>query len=114
MTKTRKRRRQRDAAEWSQLIDEWRQSSVPAVVFAARHDIGVSSFYKWRARLERRVPALTAKSFVPVEIVGKQQREDVAAGGGMDLIALSGRVIRLSGRVDPAELALVLEVAEQC
>ena len=113
MTKTKKRRRQRNAAEWFQLIEEWQQSGVAAGVFASQHDVGLSSFYKWRARLERPEPALTAKSFVPVEIVGKQ-RENVATGGGMDVIALSGRVIRLSGRVDPVGLALVLEVAEQC
>ena len=115
MSKQLKRRAQRSASEWSQLIDNWRQSEMTPASFAARHGVGLSSLYSWAAKLKRGTVTCEQKprGFVAVKVV-EEVRATPSFGGCMELVARSGRMIRISGRVDTDALAQVLRVAEQC
>ncbi len=127
MAKRFQRRARRSAEEWSRLVAEWRDSGVAAEVFATERGLSQTSLFKWTARLKREAggPRRSGK-FVAVDVVGDgpaSSSSSVAGsgvamaaheGGRIELVTLSGRVIRWSGRIDVDALAGVLEVAERC
>ena len=40
------------AKVWAERIEEWKQSGASPSVFCREHGLGLSSFYRWKARLE--------------------------------------------------------------
>ena len=116
MEERKDRRAARSAEEWSQLVAEWRRSGLTGEAFARLHDVGRTSLYWWASELKRRGEGGDPeKRFVEVDVVGMSDRASMPGEvGRMEVVARSGRVIRLLGRVDAEELALVLGVAERC
>ncbi len=111
-------------------MTEWRESGMTAEAFAAHRGLSRTSLFKWTGKLEQQAAKSTAPAgFVAVKVVadgsarsslttaavpGSAESPASAASGPIELVALSGRVIRLSGRVDRDALACVLEAAERC
>jgi hypothetical protein len=84
-----------------------------AAVFAARHHVGRASLYSWATKLHLRETRAASTSFVAVDVVGDDRAAPVY-DACMELVTRSGRIIRMSSRVDSEALARVLEVAERC
>jgi hypothetical protein len=86
------RRNRRNAEQWSGLLDRFEQSGQTLEQFCAEHDLGLSTFGRWRKRLRRQVvPApKSATDALFVELsrdVSASQLWDVELqlGGGMCL-----------------------------
>jgi len=96
-------------------VSEWRRSEQTASEFSAAHGVGRASLYGWAAELKRRSEQGDEEGFVAVEVVGpRRPMSRLAEASSMELVALSGRVIRVSGHIDAEALAAVLGVAERC
>ena len=96
-------------------MDAWRSSGQSARAFAEARGIGLASLYGWAARLESE-DAGGSLGFTEVAIAQAERsaaRVD-AEGARIELVARSGRVIRVVGPVDAEALRVVLEVAERC
>ena len=48
---TPKRRHRRTGSQWSRLISEQASSGLSEQAFCTRHDLGLSTFYKWKRKL---------------------------------------------------------------
>ena len=113
MDKTPKQRR--PASEWSELIAQWQASGVTARVFAEQHGLNAGTLCWWRTRLRKRetsakAASSRARSFTEVRVA----KAATDPAGGMEVVARSGRVIRLQGAVDSQALVAVLKAVEQC
>jgi hypothetical protein len=117
MAEQRRRRPHRGAAEWAKIIASWRASGLSGREFADAHDVGVASLYGWAARLDLEPPGpLMAPAFAEIRVADAAPRSTKAEGptARIEVVARSGRVIRVVGAVDADALRVVLEVAERC
>jgi transposase-like protein len=115
MMQKRRRRPKRSAAQWAELIAAWRDSGLSGRRFAAEHDLGVASLYRWAQKLEPQTrPRRSRESFVAVQVVEQSSRAVADKPGQMELVAHGGRLIRLTAPVDAEALATVLQVVERC
>jgi hypothetical protein len=49
----RKRRKRRAEAEWTEILRRFSSSGVTARTFCRREDLALSSFQRWRRRIDR-------------------------------------------------------------
>ncbi len=74
----------RTAEQWYALIEQQRESGLPAKAFCQQHDLGYISFCNWRKRLTDQDPADSAESddtdFVDVSSLMGSARRAVRAG----------------------------------
>lgn len=112
-----RRRRKRAAGEWAEIIAAWRASGLSGREFADTHDVGVGSLYGWAARLDsegRQASREPAFSEVRVLELDRASTSSGKPSACIELVAHSGRVIRVVGAVEGDALSTVLEVAERC
>lgn len=117
MAGQRRRRANRGAAEWAELIARWRASGLSGREFADAYDLGVGSLYGWAARLDSDAPDVPrTPRFSEVHVVeaARTSTSPEEPPAPIELVARSGRVIRVMGAVDADTLGVVLEVAERC
>ena len=60
--------KQRDRAEWQELIGQWKSSGESAKDFAARHGVHASTLYWWSHRLGSESRADKPTNFLAVEV----------------------------------------------
>ena len=117
MTRARKSRcAPRSATEWGAIVSEWRESGRTAEAVAAEHGVSRTSLYGWAARMrtaETTASPTRQPSFVGVSIVAPRAAP-THTEPRVELVARSGRVIRVFGDVDAGTLVRVLEAAEAC
>lgn len=102
----------RSRDEWARLVARWRASGKSGKRFAERHGLSASSLYDWGRRLETdEVEVDREPAFAELRVV---DRGSSARLSGLDIVTHSGRVVRVSGEVDPDQLRTVLEVVEGC
>jgi hypothetical protein len=117
MAGQRRRRANRDSAQWAELIAAWRASGLSGREFADAYDIGVGSLYGWSARLDSEAPeAPRSPAFSEVHVIeaARASTSPEEPSARIELVARWGRVIRVVGAVDADTLGVVLEVAERC
>jgi hypothetical protein len=113
------KRPRRDAAQWQELVSQWRVSDLSAEAFSAKHDIGVDSLCKWKRRLRSTgdIDAPRLKLDMPSfsRIHVSQPREAPREQHGAEIeIALWNRVcVRVHGTVNQESLAVVLQTASR-
>jgi hypothetical protein len=113
------RRQRRTKAEWSALIERWRQSGLTAEVFADERGLSRTSLYVWSKRLvtdaERgglglaQAVAKPSSAFAEIRLTSAAQ-----PSGRIEVVARSGRVVRVEGEVSVDALRSVLTAGEQC
>lgn len=115
MARQERRRANRSPAEWSELVGAWRASGLSGREFAEARDIGLASLYGWAARLESE-DGIGSPGFTEVAVAetDRSSARCEAQGAHIELVARSGRVIRVVGSVDAEALRVVLQVAERC
>ena len=75
----------------------------------------MTSLYRWAHRLQpQALQGPTGQSFVAVQVSNEPREEAVQQPGRMELVARSGRVIRVTAPVDAEALGTLLQVVEQC
>ena len=123
-----KRRRNRAAGEWAEIVEGWRASGLSMRAYASAHDLGIGSLYGWAARCAApQADGARARggsgAFAEVRVVERGGVHERAGAGAssleaqaayIELVARSGRVLRVVGAVDAVHLGVVLEVAEGC
>jgi hypothetical protein len=114
MSKARKRRSNRLASEWRELVAQWEASTETASSFCARHGIGRGSLYMWKSRLQRE--GVVRDAFVPVTVRAGSVEERATNGceGWVEVVARGGRMVRVHGAVGASVLSQVLEAVERC
>jgi len=112
------RRGRRPAAEWSKVIAQWRESGETSKVFAARHGLNAGTLLWWSARLPKeQAGSKPAKArgrgaaFTEVRVTSGPTE---VAGGRVEVVTRSGRVVRVEGVVDAGALRAVIEAVESC
>ncbi len=118
-------KQRRSAAEWSELVTQWEASDVSTTAFAARHGVGASSLYWWRHKLAEIPSGAKQSASASSSVVLKGTGQPVAfteirvAGRAefvspLEVVARSGHVIRVHGKVDASALRALLAAVERC
>ena len=98
---------------WRRHVAECHTSGLSGRAYAKRAGISVSGLSYWRKRVARSPDASTSQAsrdagFVPVHLGPSR----AAAPAALEIGLLSGRLVRLTGPVDPEWLALVIRLLE--
>lgn len=108
-----KQRRKRESREvWAQRVAAWRESGLSGVDFARRHDLTHSTLCHWGQVLGReRAESKHTPGFA--EVVVKSFVAPPALPM-LEVVLSNGRLIRVTGAVDAAQLASVVLALESC
>lgn len=107
-----KKRERRGAAGWQQLLEEQRASGETMTGFARTRGIALGSLYHWKKQLEGdQSSKLASKKSAFSEVVVVPRAAAVAR---VEVIARSGRAVRIEGAFDASLLREVLRVVESC
>ena len=101
------------ALYWRRHVAECQASGLSGRAYAKRAGISVSGLSYWRKRMAASGDASARRAgrdvgFLPVHLGGARATDSQALEIGL----LSGRVVRLTGPVDPEWLALVIRLLE--
>jgi len=111
MTQKRKRRA---ASERSDIIERWQQSGLPARVFAEQTGLNASLLYLWRKQLKaagKREPKARERRPAFSEL---RFSTATPPAGHIEVVARSGRIVRVHGDVSVRTFQRILEAVEQC
>ncbi len=105
--------RRRGEALWRRTTTEQQHSDLTQLEFCSRNDLALSTFQRWRQRLQNvsaqpQEPA--APEFVAVEVCSEAEPDDPS--DSFELIFHSGLRLRLPSRVEGRALAEVLSALE--
>lgn len=119
-------RERRSAAQWSELVSQWRASGETARAFCERRGLKTSTFSWWQRELRQRglggvalkVPrprlplrdSGVASGFARIEV----RQPSPAPSSRLEVVSRSGHVVRVQGAVDAAALHALLEALESC
>ena len=110
-------RQRHSTAERVQWVAKWRASGLSGIKFAARHGLNESTLYRWAQVMASPMPASRAAAsheagagFTQVRVRGAGTLET----GVIEIALPGGRIVRVRGEVDAAQLRLVLEAAGAC
>nr|MBO2490492.1 IS66 family insertion sequence hypothetical protein [Gammaproteobacteria bacterium] len=102
------------AAEWAERVRAWQRSGLTAAEYGARQGIDGKQLQWWKWRLGAGAKKSGAKGsgerelrFVPARVVERARGET----SRVEIVLTNGRVVRVTGRVEPETLAQVLRVA---
>ncbi|HTS53589.1 MAG TPA: hypothetical protein VMH26_09980 [Burkholderiales bacterium] len=104
-------------ARWAKRVERLERSGLSIRTFAAREGLrpGSLSFWKWKLAQQRRNGRAGARPVAPLQFVELTTREapKPAPTCGFEVVLSSGRVVRLAGGFDAAELARLVGVLEE-
>jgi hypothetical protein len=97
-------------------VKAWQRSKLSLTAFAKQHGLGLHRLHRlrwWRDRLRRgnASAALSRDAIVPVTIVGSS-RPGTASGATMEVVLLSGRLVRVGAEFDAEALARLVRALE--
>ena len=98
------KRQRLTAARWRERIEQQRDGGEAVEAFCRGHGLAVSTFYAWRRRLE------TEDRPAFVELTGADQTPGDRVRQGIEVVLLSGVVLRVPESFDTATLRRVVEV----
>jgi transposase len=91
---------------WRGHLAAWRTSGLSQAAYCRQHGLTQNDFSWWKREIARRAVA-AAPAFVPVSIA-----PPLSAPHAFELVLRDGRELRFDGRVDPAELGVVVRALE--
>ena len=94
----------RRGEDWRERIEGQERSGVSVKQFCEERGFTEQSFYSWRKRLRRETPL----RFALVETGGS--RREAATEAALELVLITGELLRIGAGVDPTALRKVLEV----
>ena len=106
------RERPRSAAQWAELLAEWRRSGLSLRGFAARVGVHHAGLSYWKRKLEDDPPpadATAAPTFVPVTLAAAPT-PTAARGADFEVATPAGWRVRVPPDFDAAALARLLGV----
>jgi transposase len=118
------KRARRSRAEWVEEVQRWRRSGQSAAEYAEAHDLDQGTLAGWSSRLRREssAPALRERTgqpgFLAVRVTDVSQHKPpptqpvVMIPGGLEVVLVNGRSIRISGDFDPSRVGRLIEIAE--
>ena len=124
--------KRKTAQEWSDLVRRWQRSGETAKAFGARAGVSPGQLSWWRWHLKRgpqakvaavassralvKAPSSPVLEFLPVRLPAPTTVCEVPCGHeptrGLEIVLTNGRVVRVPGAADAAQLAWVLAAAE--
>lgn len=108
---TRKQRQSAKEQFWRRMLRQWRASGLSVRAFCRLHDLAEASFYSWRralAQCQGEQP-----TFVPVRVVAEATATDLSPAGGLELVLVRGRVLRIGSAFDEPTLRRLLALLEE-
>ena len=98
---------------WRRTVRQWRRSGLSVRTFCQRHGLSEPNFYAWRRTLAQR--DAQAVAFVPVEVLPESLPlpASAAAAGGLELVLVGGRVLRIGPAFDAPTLRRLLATLEE-
>ena len=120
-----KKTKRRSAAEWAEIVAQWKASGQSRDAYAKRHGLNAGTLGWWRTQLDhgrvsrstsarrnasgtRQKSPRTKVAFAEVRVA---QAQSVAPR--LEVVARSGHVVRIEGEVDAVALRAVLQAVEQ-
>jgi len=113
-------------AHWRAVLAEWETSGLSQAAFCREHELSAKTFTWWKRELTRRDTVRAGRprgkgrtdasragtaGFLPVRVAGA--REAPRDGdGGLEVVLVSGRRVRVGSDVDADVLARVVRVLE--
>ena len=103
------------AAEWAKRVERWKRSGLSAEEFSAREGLRAARLSWWRWYLSRKEPhrdvaAPSKPQFVPARVVERGDTKPVSSC--LEVVLANGRVVRISGAVEPKLLMEAIRVLE--
>lgn len=108
------KRTRRTASERTDIVGRWQQSGLPAREFAEQAGLNPSLLYLWRRQLKAAAkPEPRARERKPA-FSELRLSTPTPASGHLEVVARSGRVVRVHGEIDIRTFQRILEAVEQC
>jgi hypothetical protein len=106
------------AAKWVKRVERLERSGLSIRTFAAREGLkaGSLSFWKWKLgqpSRDRRAGATPVAPLQFVELTTRGAVKPVPTSVGFEVVLSSGRMVRVAGGFDGAELARLVGVLEE-
>ena len=103
--------KRRSRWEWSKLIAAWEKSGDSQSGFCRRYGLKLTTFSKWRKRLNSTEEEAVAPSspFVPITLTGRGTASSIAP---FEIVLLQGHVVKFQSGFSPLELQCVLRILE--
>jgi hypothetical protein len=106
------------AVRWAKRLERLERSGQSIRTFAAREGLraGSLSFWKWKLAQQGRKGRTGATPAAPLQFVELTTREGPKAAptcAGFEVVLSSGRLVRVAGGFDGAELARLVGVLEE-
>lgn len=106
------------AARWAKRLDRLERSGLSIRTFAAREGLkpGSLSFWRWKLAQQGRDRRAGAAPVTPlrfVELTTREAPKPVPTGAGFEVVLSSGRMVRVAGGFNGAELARLVGVLEE-
>ena len=89
---------------WKTLVDEQRQSGLPASIFCREHDLKVSQFYRWRRKFQKQTPMRSSNGFI--QLIPTTSK---GSGSGIRIRFFDGLCIEVDRGFDPFSLRAAVE-----
>jgi hypothetical protein len=96
----------RERAQW---VARWKASGRTATEFGAEHGLTAGKLYGWAREGKGETREATF-----VEVRARDLATVAAPAGVVEVLLRGGRVVRVSGVVDPSVLRSVVEALESC
>lgn len=93
---------------WRRVVRQWRHSGLSIRDFCVQQQLSEASFYFWRRTIGKRDGQ--AARFVPVQVVGSEEKPTASdtAGQGLELVLGGGWVLRIGPDFDGPTLQRLL------
>jgi hypothetical protein len=107
------------AARWAKLVKQQEGSGLSTRKFAAREGLmaGSLSFWKWKLSQQgRKKGRAGAEQVAPlqfVELTAREMPKLTPAWAGLEVVLATGRMVRVAGGFDEAELVRLVGVLEE-
>jgi len=103
------------AGEWATRVERWKRSGLSAEEFSAREGLRAARLSWWRWYLARKEPrrdvaAPSKLQFVPARVI--ERGETRPASPSVEVVLANGRVVRITGAVEPKLLMEAIRVLE--
>lgn len=99
--------RHRSETERTKWVSRWRASGLSCKQFAHKHGLSSATLYRWSQQVDGAIREAPPR-FAEVRVVG------ASLGAALEVQHPGGCVVRVSGRVNEAQLTAVLRALGSC
>jgi hypothetical protein len=94
---------------WRDVLRRWRRSGQTVRAFCDEHRLSEPSFYCWKRTITERDQGAAMPAFVPVHVASSA----TTPAALFEVVAGSGRIVRVPAGFDPDALRRLLAVLEE-